>query len=70
MLSNYLKIAWRNLRLQRSYALLNTVGLAVGMAGALLTRAGGWAGSGYRIADGEFPGHQSGPDEPGQEFTV
>ncbi|MBC7570312.1 MAG: ABC transporter permease, partial [Spirosoma sp.] len=36
MLRNYLKIAWRNLRAQRSYALLNTLGLTVGMAGSLL----------------------------------
>ena len=36
MFRNYLRIAWRNLRLQHSYALLNTAGLSVGMAGALL----------------------------------
>ncbi len=36
MLSNYLKIALRNLRAQRSYTLLNITGLTVGMAGALL----------------------------------
>ncbi|WP_128546389.1 ABC transporter permease [Larkinella soli] len=36
MLQNYLRIAWRNLRSQRSYALLNVVGLALGMAGGLL----------------------------------
>ncbi|MBC7922845.1 MAG: ABC transporter permease, partial [Ferruginibacter sp.] len=36
MFQNCLKIAWRNLRTQRSYTLLNTVGLSVGMAGALL----------------------------------
>ena len=36
MLRNYLKIALRNLRTQRSYALINTVGLAVGLAGGLL----------------------------------
>ena len=36
MLTNYLKIAWRNLATQRSYTLLNTLGLSVGMAGALL----------------------------------
>jgi len=36
MLSNYLKIAWRNLRIQLSYTLLNTIGLTVGMAGSLL----------------------------------
>ena len=31
-----LKTAWRNLRTQRSYALLNTLGLSVGIAGTLL----------------------------------
>ncbi len=36
MLQSYLKIAWRNLYAQRQYALLNTIGLSVGMAGALL----------------------------------
>ena len=36
MLTNYLKIALRNLRAQRSYALLNIAGLSVGMAGALM----------------------------------
>ena len=36
MLRNYLKIALRNLRSQRSYTLINTVGLSVGMAGGLL----------------------------------
>ncbi|QJW89674.1 FtsX-like permease family protein [Spirosoma taeanense] len=36
MFTNYLKIAWRNLRTQRSYTLLNTVGLSIGMAGGLL----------------------------------
>ena len=36
MLRNYFKIALRNLRSQRSYALLNTVGLSVGIAGGLL----------------------------------
>ncbi|UFH54223.1 ABC transporter permease [Spirosoma sp. KNUC1025] len=36
MLHNYLKIALRNLRSQRVYALLNVLGLTVGMAGGLL----------------------------------
>ena len=36
MLQNYLKIALRNLRSQRSYTLLNITGLTVGMAGGLL----------------------------------
>ena len=36
MLQNYLKIAWRSLRTQRVYTLLNLLGLTVGMAGGLL----------------------------------
>lgn len=36
MLRNYLNIALRNLRSQRSYTLLNIIGLSVGMAGGLL----------------------------------
>lgn len=36
MFRNYLRIAWRNLRTQRTYALLNITGLSVGMAGGLL----------------------------------
>lgn len=36
MLANYLKIAFRNLRAQLGYTLLNITGLTVGMAGALL----------------------------------
>lgn len=36
MFTNYLKIALRNLRSQRSYTLLNIVGLSVGLAGAWL----------------------------------
>ena len=36
MLQNYLKIAFRNLRVQRTYTLLNTIGLSVGIAGGLL----------------------------------
>ncbi len=36
MLTNYLKIAWRNLRKNRTYALINVVGLALGMGCALL----------------------------------
>lgn len=36
MFQNYLKIALRNLRSQRHYTLLNTIGLSVGMAGGLL----------------------------------
>lgn len=36
MLHNYLTIAWRNLWKQRTYTLLNTVGLSVGIAGGLL----------------------------------
>ena len=36
MLQSYLKIAWRNLYSQRTYTLLNIMGLAVGMTGGLL----------------------------------
>jgi putative ABC transport system permease protein len=36
MLKNYLKIAWRNLKRNKGYALLNMAGLALGMACALL----------------------------------
>ena len=36
MLTNYLKIAWRNLRKNRTYAFINVTGLALGMGGALL----------------------------------
>ena len=36
MLSNYLKIAWRNLRKQRNFAFINIVGLAIGLACCLL----------------------------------
>ena len=36
MFKNYLKIAWRNLKKQPFFTFLNTFGLAIGMAGALL----------------------------------
>jgi putative ABC transport system permease protein len=36
MIKNYLKIAWRNLKRNKGYALLNMAGLAMGMASALL----------------------------------
>ncbi len=36
MLRNYFKIAWRNLRKNRTYALINVTGLALGMGSALL----------------------------------
>ncbi|HEV7349914.1 ABC transporter permease [Telluribacter sp.] len=36
MFQNYLKIAGRNLLAQRTYTALNTIGMAVGMAGAVL----------------------------------
>ncbi|WP_221393966.1 ABC transporter permease [Dyadobacter sp. NIV53] len=36
MLKNYLKIAVRNLRLNRTYTILNIAGLGMGMAGAIL----------------------------------
>lgn len=36
MLSNYLKIAWRNLKRQKLFSFLNLLGLAIGMAACLL----------------------------------
>ncbi|MEM8927525.1 MAG: ABC transporter permease, partial [Bacteroidota bacterium] len=36
MFKNYLKIAWRSLKKQPFFTFLNTFGLAIGMAGALL----------------------------------
>ncbi|GAB3704447.1 ABC transporter permease [Spirosoma flavus] len=36
MLTNYIKIAWRNLVRKRAFTLLNTLGLSVGVAAALL----------------------------------
>ncbi len=36
MIKNYIKIAWRNLKKQPFFTFLNTFGLAIGMAGALL----------------------------------
>jgi putative ABC transport system permease protein len=36
MVKNYFKIAWRNLRINRTYATLNILGLGLGMAGAIL----------------------------------
>jgi ABC-type antimicrobial peptide transport system permease subunit len=36
MFRNYLKIAWRNLVKDRSFSLINIVGLAIGMASAIL----------------------------------
>lgn len=36
MFKNYLKIAWRSLKKQPFFTFLNTVGLAIGMAGGLL----------------------------------
>lgn len=35
MLNNYLKIAWRNLIRNKSYSLINTIGLSVGIASCL-----------------------------------
>lgn len=36
MLKNYIKVSWRNLRRQPFFTVLNTFGLAIGMAGGLL----------------------------------
>ena len=36
MLKNYFKTAWQNLRSHKSYVVINTIGLAVGIAACLL----------------------------------
>ncbi|KGE15448.1 ABC transporter permease [Sphingobacterium deserti] len=36
MIKNYIKIAWRNLLKSKSFSIINILGLAIGMAGALL----------------------------------
>lgn len=36
MFKNYIKIAWRNLLRNKAFSLINIVGLAIGMAGAIL----------------------------------
>ncbi|HEX9957127.1 MAG TPA: ABC transporter permease, partial [Fibrella sp.] len=36
MLTNYLKIAWRNLLRHKAFSAINIVGLAIGMAACLL----------------------------------
>ncbi|MCU0381801.1 MAG: ABC transporter permease, partial [Chitinophagaceae bacterium] len=36
MIRNYIKIAWRNLVKDRSFSLINILGLAIGMASAIL----------------------------------
>jgi len=36
MLKNYLKVAWRNLVNSRIYSFINIIGLATGMAAALI----------------------------------
>ena len=36
MLKNYIKIAWRNLIRNKAFSMINIVGLAIGMAGAIL----------------------------------
>jgi len=36
MMKTYIKIAWRNLMKNKSFSLINIIGLAIGMAGALL----------------------------------
>ncbi|RYF51250.1 MAG: FtsX-like permease family protein, partial [Cytophagaceae bacterium] len=42
MLTNYLKIAWRNLTRNKGYSAINIGGLAVGMAVAMLIGLWGW----------------------------
>ncbi|KKX50911.1 hypothetical protein L950_0207730 [Sphingobacterium sp. IITKGP-BTPF85] len=36
MIKNYIKIAWRNLLKNKAFSSINIIGLAIGMAGALL----------------------------------
>ncbi len=36
MFKNYFKTAWQNLRSNKSYVIINTIGLAVGIAACLL----------------------------------
>ena len=36
MIRNYFKTAWRNIRRQKSYAIINIAGLAIGVAACLL----------------------------------
>src|SRR6266851_158579 len=36
MLTNYLKIAWRNITRHRGYTLINTLGLALGISACLI----------------------------------
>jgi putative ABC transport system permease protein len=36
MIRNYIKIAFRNFTRQKSYTLLNVIGLSIGMAASLL----------------------------------
>ena len=36
MLKNYIKIAWRNITRNRSHAIINVTGLAIGIAASLL----------------------------------
>lgn len=43
MLKNYLKIAWRNLRKHKLYALINIIGLGAGLGFALLIGAYVWS---------------------------
>ena len=39
MLKNYLKIAWRNLRKNKSYTVINILGLSSGIACAIFLRS-------------------------------
>src|ERR1700761_138453 len=55
MIQNYLKIAWRNMRNNKVYSALNIVGLATGMAVALLI--GLWVYNQYSY-DRFLPGYQ------------
>ncbi len=55
MFRNYFKTAWRNIRKNKVYSTLNIVGLAAGMAVALLI--GLWVNNEYQF-DRFLPGYQ------------
>src|ERR1043165_6843938 len=55
MLKNYLKIAWRNLKKNRTYSFINIAGLASGMAVALLIGLWIWDELSF---DSYFPNHK------------
>ena len=55
MLKNYLRIAWRNLRKDRTVSFINISGLAVGMAVALLIGLWTWDELSYNTTFSNYP---------------